>query len=262
VHRPKYDDWSFPKGKVDRGEHVLTAAVREVAEETGSGPAGPPARRPAVRRQRRPREGRPLLGGPGARQRRRLGVRAQPRDRPGALGLRSTRPRSCSPTPATARPSSRRKRRKRTTTFVVLRHATPGPLALARRRPLPPAAEARQHAGRPARAPPRGVRRDPAGLLQQSRCVTTVVPYADACGRKVESPRTGSPRRTPPRRRDGAGAGADRRRQAHGAVHPPPVLPAVFDVLGLEDPRLDPVRWWSCTCGAARSSPTERHGVR
>jgi 8-oxo-dGTP diphosphatase len=35
VHRPKYDDWSSPKGKLDRGEHVVTAAVREVAEETG-----------------------------------------------------------------------------------------------------------------------------------------------------------------------------------------------------------------------------------
>jgi 8-oxo-dGTP diphosphatase len=35
VHRPKYDDWSFPKGKVDPGEHVLQTAVREVAEETG-----------------------------------------------------------------------------------------------------------------------------------------------------------------------------------------------------------------------------------
>ncbi len=35
VHRPKYDDWSFPKGKVDPGEHVLAAAVREVEEETG-----------------------------------------------------------------------------------------------------------------------------------------------------------------------------------------------------------------------------------
>jgi 8-oxo-dGTP diphosphatase len=35
VHRPKYDDWAFPKGKVDPGEHVTTAAVREVAEETG-----------------------------------------------------------------------------------------------------------------------------------------------------------------------------------------------------------------------------------
>ena len=35
VHRPKYDDWSFPKGKLDPGEHPATAAVREVAEETG-----------------------------------------------------------------------------------------------------------------------------------------------------------------------------------------------------------------------------------
>jgi 8-oxo-(d)GTP phosphatase len=35
VHRPKYDDWSFPKGKLLAGEHVLLAAVREVAEETG-----------------------------------------------------------------------------------------------------------------------------------------------------------------------------------------------------------------------------------
>jgi 8-oxo-dGTP diphosphatase len=35
VHRPKYDDWSFPKGKLDPGEHVVTAAVREVLEETG-----------------------------------------------------------------------------------------------------------------------------------------------------------------------------------------------------------------------------------
>ena len=35
VHRPKYDDWSFPKGKLDPGEHPTTAAVREVDEETG-----------------------------------------------------------------------------------------------------------------------------------------------------------------------------------------------------------------------------------
>jgi 8-oxo-dGTP pyrophosphatase MutT (NUDIX family)/phosphohistidine phosphatase SixA len=35
IHRPKYDDWSFPKGKLESGEHALLAAVREVAEETG-----------------------------------------------------------------------------------------------------------------------------------------------------------------------------------------------------------------------------------
>jgi 8-oxo-dGTP diphosphatase len=35
VHRPRYDDWSFPKGKLDPGEGFLDAAVREVREETG-----------------------------------------------------------------------------------------------------------------------------------------------------------------------------------------------------------------------------------
>jgi 8-oxo-(d)GTP phosphatase len=35
VHRPRYDDWSLPKGKLDAGENALTAAVREVLEETG-----------------------------------------------------------------------------------------------------------------------------------------------------------------------------------------------------------------------------------
>jgi 8-oxo-dGTP diphosphatase len=35
VHRPGLDDWSLPKGKVDPGEHVIEAAVREVDEETG-----------------------------------------------------------------------------------------------------------------------------------------------------------------------------------------------------------------------------------
>jgi 8-oxo-dGTP diphosphatase len=35
VHRQRYDDWSFPKGKLDRGEHRTAAAVRELEEETG-----------------------------------------------------------------------------------------------------------------------------------------------------------------------------------------------------------------------------------
>ncbi|MBC2904034.1 NUDIX domain-containing protein [Streptomyces cupreus] len=35
VHRPKYDDWSHPKGKLKRGEEPLAAALREVEEETG-----------------------------------------------------------------------------------------------------------------------------------------------------------------------------------------------------------------------------------
>ena len=35
VHRKRYDDWSLPKGKVENGESVPAAAVREVLEETG-----------------------------------------------------------------------------------------------------------------------------------------------------------------------------------------------------------------------------------
>ncbi|HEU4865818.1 MAG TPA: NUDIX hydrolase, partial [Actinomycetota bacterium] len=35
VHRPRYDDWSFPKGKLDDGEDEAAAALREVEEETG-----------------------------------------------------------------------------------------------------------------------------------------------------------------------------------------------------------------------------------
>jgi 8-oxo-dGTP pyrophosphatase MutT (NUDIX family)/phosphohistidine phosphatase SixA len=38
VHRPRYDDWSLPKGKLDPGEHPLGAACREVIEETGLQP--------------------------------------------------------------------------------------------------------------------------------------------------------------------------------------------------------------------------------
>ena len=35
VHRPRYDDWSLPKGKLESGESAARAALREVEEETG-----------------------------------------------------------------------------------------------------------------------------------------------------------------------------------------------------------------------------------
>ena len=47
VHRPRYDDWSFPKGKLRRGEPALAAAYREVGEETGLAPAVGPSLPPS-----------------------------------------------------------------------------------------------------------------------------------------------------------------------------------------------------------------------
>ncbi|MDQ3935117.1 MAG: NUDIX hydrolase [Actinomycetota bacterium] len=35
IHRPKYDDWTLPKGKLFEGETFEEAALREVREETG-----------------------------------------------------------------------------------------------------------------------------------------------------------------------------------------------------------------------------------
>jgi len=35
IHRPRYDDWSLPKGKLKRGEESVAAALRETREETG-----------------------------------------------------------------------------------------------------------------------------------------------------------------------------------------------------------------------------------
>lgn len=50
VHRPRYQDWSLPKGKLKRAEHPVSAAVREVREETGvRGVVG--ARLPSARYQ-------------------------------------------------------------------------------------------------------------------------------------------------------------------------------------------------------------------
>jgi len=48
VHRPKYNDWSHPKGKLKRGEDALAGALREVAEETGY-TAEPASELPTVR---------------------------------------------------------------------------------------------------------------------------------------------------------------------------------------------------------------------
>jgi 8-oxo-dGTP diphosphatase len=56
VHRPRYDDWSFPKGKCEPGEDEAHTAIRELHEETGlAGELGPelPATRYLDHRGRR-----------------------------------------------------------------------------------------------------------------------------------------------------------------------------------------------------------------
>ncbi|PZF98814.1 NUDIX hydrolase [Micromonospora deserti] len=57
VHRPRYGDWSLPKGKLEPGEHPLRAAVREMAEETDV-QAVPQVRLPSVHYRS---EGRPKM---------------------------------------------------------------------------------------------------------------------------------------------------------------------------------------------------------
>jgi 8-oxo-dGTP diphosphatase len=58
VHRPRYDDWSLPKGKLAAGEGWSAAALREVEEETGFRCALGPELEPASYRDRK---GRPKL---------------------------------------------------------------------------------------------------------------------------------------------------------------------------------------------------------
>ena len=85
VHRPRYDDWSLPKGKLDPGESWEQAALREVDEEVG---LALPARRRAparlLHRPQGPRQGRPLLADAAAGRAR--GLHAERRGGRDALG--------------------------------------------------------------------------------------------------------------------------------------------------------------------------------
>ncbi len=242
VHRPRYDDWSFPKGKLDPGEHPVTAAVREVEEETGL----------------RVRLGAPL---PSLRYRN-GGDRMKtvhywtgravdgedvsgyvPNDEIDAVEWVDRDEAERRLTYPHDRETLQRARALPTKTraLVVLRHGA----ARSRRAwrhddRLRPLVHAGQEQAR-ALVPVLGAY-DVGRVVSSSstRCVETVAPYADATGWKVESQdgltEEGATAESVLALVDGLVAGDD------GAVvctHRP-VLPAVFDALGLEDPQLDP----------------------
>ena len=69
VHRPRYDDWSLPKGKVDPGETEPVTAVREGTRGDGLRLTAGPASRRGELSHRLGRQARSVLGGPHARRR-------------------------------------------------------------------------------------------------------------------------------------------------------------------------------------------------
>ena len=268
VHRPKYDDWSFPKGKLDRGERAAAAAVREVEEETGLRVRlGPPlgSQRYPVRGGMKTVlywTGRPVDATdvstyePNAEI---DDVRWVPVDE---ARTALTYPHDVDTLDEAVA------LRKRTRTLVVLRHA------VARSRSnwskddrLRPLLVERQAAGRAARAGARGVRRRPTGHLGQHPL------HADARAVRRRGRRAPGGRR--PVQRGGRhpqggapGGGRARstsstsRRSAPAAVvlctHRT-VLPWVFDALGLEDAQLEKGEMLVVHLRRGRVVAVERH---
>ncbi len=271
VHRPKYDDWSFPKGKLDLGEHATTAAVREVAEETGLHVRlGPP-----LADQRYPT-------GKGTKQVHYWTGRVvgeddvsgyRPNDEIDAVEwvrVEEARDRLTYgfdlDTLAEAMPV-----RRRTQALVVLRHG----LARSRRswrkddrqRPLLQAGRAQaQH------VVPLLSAYDVTRVVSSTstRCVDTVAPYADTTGWKLETDDGLAEEDTSTKRvrrilEDVLGRlGQEGDRDVSGAVvctHRT-VLPAVFETLGVEDPQLEKGEMLVAHLRKGRVLATERHLVR
>jgi 8-oxo-dGTP pyrophosphatase MutT (NUDIX family)/phosphohistidine phosphatase SixA len=263
VHRPRYDDWSFPKGKLDPGEHDASAAVREVAEETGLHiRLGPP-----LEGQRYP------VGGG-----RRKAVAYWTGRVVGADDVSGYRPndeidrvRWVSYAEAlelltyerdrvTLRDA--RKLRRKTHAVVVLRHADARSRKAWRQEDrLRPLLQPGRHQAQ--RLVPLLAAYDVTRIVSSSsaRCVETVGPYADTTGWKLEIEEGLS--------EEGATAASvlsvmdDLIGAEDGAVvcSHRPVLPAVFDALGLADPKLEPGALLVAHVRQGRVIATERHIV-
>ncbi|HSX67350.1 NUDIX hydrolase [Nocardioides sp.] len=264
VHRPKYDDWSFPKGKLDRGEHAAVAAVREVGEETGL----------AVRL------GRPLDDQLYVVQGGRTKVVhywvARALDGDDVSAYVANRevdqvvwlPAEVAEERLTyerdrATLAQAAKRRRRTSTLIVLRHGR----ARARSRwraddRFRPLLKIGEHQAD--RLVPLLAAYDVTRLVSSSstRCVTTLVPYADATGRRVVADDGLSEEQA-----TDAGVASRIRHLVEAARRTVvcshrPVLPKVFDALGLEDPRLEPGEMVVVHHRNGKVLATERHALR
>jgi 8-oxo-dGTP diphosphatase len=269
VHRPKYDDWSFPKGKLDRGEHATVAAVREVEEETGL---------------------RVRLGLPLAEQR--YPIRAGTKrvrywvgrvigdgdvsgyepnaeiDEVGWFPIDKARRRLTYEFDTTTLAEALEQHRK-TRALIVLRHSQ----ARSRKtwrgddRERPLLATGRQHS---ARLAPVLAAYDVRRLVTSGsvRCVQTLVPYAEAHDRRM---------RTDDRLSEEDASARGVRKLVSRSVHDlgkrpasaggtvicthRPVLPWVFDALGIDDPGLETGEMVVLHLRKGRVLTSERHQV-
>jgi len=262
VHRPRYDDWSFPKGKLDRGEHITAAAVREVAEETGIDVRlGPPLRSQRYAAGNRMKAVHYWIG-------RAVGDDDVSSYRPNAeidgvtwvsyddaMGM-LTYPYDRE----TLRES--KALRKKTHAFVVLRHGAARARGGWRRddseRPLLKAGTLQAQ-----RMVPVLAAYDVTLLASSSslRCVATLQPYADVSARKLlEYDGLSEETATVDSVLEIIGELRDHKEGVVVCTHRP-VLPSVFDVLGVPDVKLDPGGMLVVHHRKGKVAAIERHAV-
>ncbi|MCW2792709.1 MAG: hydrolase, partial [Nocardioides sp.] len=259
----KYDDWSVPKGKLDPGEHVTAAAVREIAEETGVHVRlGPPLTSQRYRASGRMKTvsywvGRPVADDDVSGYRINDEIDAVawvPYDEAMA---RLTYPRDRE----TLRES--KKLRRRTEAVIVLRHGSARSRKAwrkdDRRRPLLQPGLLQAERLVPVLAA-YGVTRVVSS--SSTRCLETVWPYADTTGWLLEeedglSEEDATPESVGKLVHELVSGG----RGAVLCTHRP-VLPHVFDALGLADPKLEPGGMLVAHVRRGVIVSTEQHLVR
>ncbi len=264
VHRPKYDDWSFPKGKLERGEMAPVAAVREVAEETGVRVRlGVP-----LTSQRYP-----ISGSRSKTVHYWVGRCVADDDVSGYAanseidGVRWVRTEDAPALLTYGRDHQTlreaRKVRRRTQALVVLRHAA----ARSRRawrgedrqRPLLKTGRHQAESLVPLLAA-----YDVTGIVTSSsvRCLETLTPYADATGLALETTRRLSEEDATHKGVRRIVEGLVEGREGSVLCSHRPVLPDVYDVLGLENPGLQAGEMLVVHLRKGQIRATERYAVR